>query len=71
MSSELEKFAKLSMIEAFTPGEIVACLDKMEAESNKLKQAHALIIREVEFSTKSRIITLNNIRDISKKVLKK
>lgn len=45
-------------------------VEQLEKENNDLKQSHVLIIREVEFSTKSRINILNDIYDISKKAVK-
>ncbi len=68
--SDLQNFVKVEMIQGFTPQQIVDLMDKMEAETNDLKQSHVLIIREVEFSTKSRINILNDIRDIAKKAVK-
>lgn len=68
---DLKNFVKVEMVQAFTPQQIVDLMDKMEKETNDLKQAHVLIIREVKFSTKSRINILNDIYDISKKALKK
>lgn len=71
MSDALQNFVKLEMIKAFTPQQIVDCLNKMEAESNELKSAHLLIIQEIRQSNKERINILNDVMSIAKEAIKK